>query len=67
MMEKRQMRYPENLDPLSVTVPAALRLSGLGRTKLYELLAQKKIESLKVGTRRLVKFDSLQNFLSKGG
>ena len=27
-----------SLEPVTVTVPVAIQLSGLGRTKLYELL-----------------------------
>jgi excisionase family DNA binding protein len=48
------------LDPLTVTVPQALRMSGLGRTKLYELIARREIESVRVGTRRLINFASLK-------
>jgi hypothetical protein len=42
------------LEPLTVTVPDALKLSGLGRTKFYELLKSGLIESTTIGTRRLV-------------
>jgi excisionase family DNA binding protein len=49
-----------SLEPVTVSVPVALKLSGLGRTKLYEMLANKEIESLRVGTRRLVVFASLK-------
>jgi excisionase family DNA binding protein len=53
------------IDPIAITVPVALRLSGLGRTKFYELLAKREIESLRVGARRLVVFESLKAFLTK--
>jgi excisionase family DNA binding protein len=52
------------LDPIAITVPTALRLSGLGRTKLYELIASKKIRSVRVGARRLIDFASLKEFLT---
>jgi excisionase family DNA binding protein len=55
---------PEFLDPVTISVPTALKLSGLGRTKLYELLASKKIRSVRVGARRLVDFASLKAFLA---
>jgi excisionase family DNA binding protein len=54
-----------SLDPVTVTIPVALRLSGLGRTKLYELLASREIESVRVGTRRLIVFASLKARLTK--
>jgi excisionase family DNA binding protein len=52
------------LEPISITVPTALKLSGLGRTKLYELIASKQIRTVRVGARRLVDFASLKAFLT---
>jgi excisionase family DNA binding protein len=52
------------LEPISITVPTALKLSGLGRTKLYELIASKQIRAVRVGARRLVDFASLKAFLT---
>jgi excisionase family DNA binding protein len=52
------------LDPIAVTVPTALKLSGLGRTKLYELIALKQIRSGRVGKRRLINYESLKAFLT---
>ena len=48
------------LEPVTVTVSAAIKYSGLGRTKLYELLSKGEIESVRVGTRRLIVFASLK-------
>lgn len=52
------------LEPISITVPTALKLSGIGRTKLYELIASKQIRTVRVGARRLVDFASLKAFLT---
>jgi excisionase family DNA binding protein len=38
-----------------ISIREAARLSGLGRTTIYGLLARKAIESTKVGKRRLVR------------
>jgi excisionase family DNA binding protein len=54
----------ESLDPVTISVPTALKLSGLGRTKLYELIALKQIRSVRVGARRLIDFASLKAFLT---
>ncbi|MGO9427560.1 excisionase family DNA-binding protein [Rhodoblastus sp.] len=54
------------IDPVTVTIPTAIKLSGLGRTKLYELLAKQEIESVRVGTRRLINFASLKALLERG-
>ena len=58
---------PNELEPLTVTVPVALMLSGLGRTKFYECLAKHEIESVRVGTRRLINYASLKAFRRAGG
>jgi excisionase family DNA binding protein len=54
------MRDELAIDPLTVTIPDAMRYSGLGRTKLYEMIANREIASVLVGTRRLIVFASLK-------
>lgn len=54
------------LKPLTVTVETALKLSGLGRTKLYELINQEIIKTVTVGRRRLVVYASLEALVSNG-
>jgi excisionase family DNA binding protein len=51
-------------EPLAVTVPVALEISGLGRTTLYSLIARGEIKSVRVGARRLIDFASLKAFLT---
>jgi excisionase family DNA binding protein len=52
-------------DPVTVTVPDAMKYSGLGRTKIYDLISKGEIKSVRVGTRRLVVFASLKARLTK--
>jgi hypothetical protein len=52
------------LDPITVTIPTALRMSGLGRTKLYEMMSRREIDSVTIGTRRLVVLASLRRRLT---
>jgi excisionase family DNA binding protein len=59
------MNDESNLEPMTVTIQTAVRLSGLGRTKLYELMSKKEIESVRIGTRRLIVFASLKARLTK--
>jgi excisionase family DNA binding protein len=54
------------LKPLTVTIPVALNIIGLGRTKFYQLLDDGTIESITIGRRRLVNYESLQ-LLASGG
>jgi excisionase family DNA binding protein len=46
--------------PITVTVGTALRISGLGRTKLYELINEGRIRTTTIGRRRLVVYASLE-------
>ena len=48
--------------PISVTVNDAIKLTGVKRTKAYELIAAGVWRSFKVGKRRLVDFDSLRQW-----
>jgi excisionase family DNA binding protein len=53
--------------PLTVRVREACRLTGIGRSKLYELIAAGEIEVIKVGTITLVPVSSLTSFLRRKG
>ena len=52
--------------PITVRIREACRLSGIGRSKLYELIAAGEIEIIKVGTITLVPMASLTNLLDRG-
>jgi excisionase family DNA binding protein len=51
-------------EPITVTVPEARRISGLGNTTIYELIRTGKLKSTTVGTRRLIDFASLRDLLT---
>ena len=50
--------------PLAVTVPAARRISGLGRTTIYRLIADGELKALKIGRRRLIDYNSLRSLIA---
>ncbi len=52
-----------DVPPLTVTVLEALRLSGLSRTKIYELMSKGQIAFTNVGKRRLINYQSLKTLL----
>ncbi len=41
-------------EPLAVSVDEAARRLGVGRTLLYDLIRQKKVRAVKLGTRTVV-------------
>jgi excisionase family DNA binding protein len=51
--------------PITVRIPEACRLTGIGRSKLNELIAAGEIEIVKVGTITLVPVASLTTFLQR--
>jgi excisionase family DNA binding protein len=52
--------------PLTVRVREACRLTGIGRSKLYELIAAGEIEIVKVGAITLIPVESLRRLLGIG-
>jgi len=51
------------MEPISVRVPDAVRLTGLSRSRLYELLGSGDIEFVKVGASTLILVESLRQFI----
>ena len=49
--------------PITVRINEACRLTGIGRSKLYQLIQAGEIEIIKVGTITLVPVVSLTAFL----
>lgn len=55
---------PTRPEPEAVAVPAACRVLGLSRSKVYELLASGMLPSVKIGRRRLVRLETARNLLA---
>ncbi len=51
------------LDPISVRIPEAVRLTGLSRSRLYELMKSGEVEFVKVGSSTLILVESLRAFI----
>jgi len=50
--------------PLTVTVGAAKKLSGLGNTTIWALIKDRKLETVHVGRRTLITYRSLEALLA---
>lgn len=48
------------MNAIFVSVPEASRTLGLGLTKTYELISAGMLRSAKIGSRRLVHIDSIE-------
>ena len=53
------------IERITVRVPQALALLGLGRSKLYELMGEGEIETIKVGKATLIVVQSLHDFVQR--
>lgn len=53
----------QRAEPISVRIPEAVRLTGLSRSRIYELMRSGDIQFAKVGSSTLVLVDSLRRFV----
>ena len=58
------MTEPE-MEPISVRIREACRLTGVGRSKLYELIASGEVETVKIGRITLVPMRSLRALITR--
>jgi hypothetical protein len=63
----------ENITPVWLRIPGAVRTFGIGRSRLYELIRDQKIRSKVLKQRRdsqrgirLISYDSLLEFINGG-
>lgn len=54
---------PTKADPISVRISDAVRLTGLSRSKIYQLIAAGEIETAKVGRSTIIPLRSLRDFI----
>ena len=50
-------------EPISVKIPEAVRLTGLSRSRIYELMRSGDIQFAKVGSSTLILVESLRGFI----
>ncbi len=51
-------------NPIAVTIPDAVRVSGMSRTSIYEALKRGDITARKAGRRTLISFADLEAYLA---
>lgn len=55
-----------SLEPLTVRITVAVQLTGIGRSKLYELIKAGDLQTVKVGAATLVTMASLRRLAERG-
>lgn len=54
-----------HFEPITVRIREACRLTGIGRSKFYELVSSGDIEVIKIGSMTLVPFEGLRAFVDR--
>lgn len=52
------------MEPVTISVADACRALGIQRTKLYELLGSKQLDSIQIGRKRLITTESIHRLVS---
>lgn len=55
------------MEPLAVSIIDASKALGLGRTSIYSLIGDGRLEAFKLGRRTLVKTDSIRRLVAAQG
>lgn len=55
----------QNVTPLSVSAEQAADLTGIGRTRVFELLRTGELPSFKVGRTRHIRYEDLREFIDR--
>lgn len=58
------MRTAKKVDPITVRIPEAIAMTGIGRSKLYELIQGGDLDVVKVGRCTLVTVESLRRLVA---
>ena len=51
------------MQTISVTIPQAVAMTGLGRSSIYRLLKEKKLTARKAGKRTLLLTSEIEEFI----
>ncbi len=53
------------MEPLAVSINDTAKALGLGRTSIYAMIADGRLEALKLGRRTLVRAESIKRLVAK--
>lgn len=60
-----ELAFDHPVERLTVRIPHAMAMLGIGRSKLYELIKDGEIETIKLGSATLVIADSLRALVQR--
>ena len=53
------------IEPLTVRIPVAVQITGIGRSKLYELISAGELDVVKIGASTLITMASLRRLIER--
>jgi excisionase family DNA binding protein len=53
------------MEPLALSIKDAAKALGLGRTTIYAMIADGRLEIFKIGRRTLVKMESIRRVIAR--
>lgn len=53
------------MDPITVSTADAARMLGIGKTKLFRLISEGEIDTVRLGGQRLIKVASLHDLINR--
>lgn len=53
------------MEPVTITISNAMSVIGIGQTKIYELMNNGTLQTVRVGRRRLVKIESIRALVNQ--
>ena len=51
------------MDPVTISITGAAKALGLGRTTIYALISEGRLETIKLGRRHLIKTASIRRLI----
>lgn len=61
------MNFNPDLQPLAYSIADACKVSSIGKTRLYSLIAEGRLEARKIGKRTLIPAASLRALIEGEG
>jgi excisionase family DNA binding protein len=59
--------WEQKIEPLTVRISTAVRITGLSRSRIYELIQSGDLDTVKVGRATLVQYASLKALTTSRG
>ena len=64
-MNGAELMHDPHSEPLTYSVADACRVTSLGRTRIYQLISEGRLETRKVGKRTLIPSSSLRKLVGE--